>query len=246
MDEPDLRRTRLRLICTGFLVTIASLAASMIATHLSFKLLGAARYSVSMMSAAIIPLVIAPVAYAWVAILTMQLERKTQLMERLSRTDPLTSLPNRRAFIDNSERWLQHGPLAIAMIDLDHFKQINDRLGHAGGDRALIHAASLLRDTAPEGAMIARLGGEEFGLICALDGTPAELAYEVWLLKLDMMRHRLNSVPLIMQGQAVHISASFGFAIMLPGDSLDSLLKRADGAMYQAKQAGRNCVRIAA
>lgn len=246
MDEPDLRRTRLRLICTGFLVTLASLAASMGATHLSFKLLGSARYSFSMVSAAIIPLVIAPIAYGWVAILTMQLERKTRSMERLSRTDSLTSLPNRRAFIDSSERWLQQGPLAIAMIDLDHFKQINDRLGHAGGDQALIHAASLLRDTAPEGALIARLGGEEFGLICPLHGTPADLAHEIWLLQLDMMRHRLNSVPLIMQGQAVHISASFGFAIMLPGDSLDSLLKRADGAMYQAKQAGRNCVRIAA
>jgi diguanylate cyclase (GGDEF)-like protein len=61
-----------------------------------------------------------------------------------------------------------------------------------------------------------------------------------------MMRHRLNSVPLITQGQAVHISASFGFAIMHPGDTLDSLLKRADTAMYEAKQAGRNCVRIAA
>ncbi|WP_372732380.1 GGDEF domain-containing protein [Novosphingobium sp.] len=246
MDDPDLRRTRFRLFCTGILVTLASVAASMFSTHMSFELLGGVRYSVSMTSAAIIPLMIAPAAYGWVAMLTMQLERKTRMMERLSRTDPLTSLPNRRAFIDNSERWLENGSLAVAMIDLDHFKQINDRLGHAGGDQALVHAAGLLRDTAPDGALVARLGGEEFGLICPLDGSPADLAEEVWLLKLDIMRHRLNSVPLITQGQAVHISASFGFAIMHAGDTLDSLLKRADTAMYEAKQAGRNCVRIAA
>jgi diguanylate cyclase (GGDEF)-like protein len=246
MEEEDRRRTRLRLFCTGFLVTIVSVLASVLSTHLSYELSGTVDYTSSIATAVIIPLVVAPISYGWVAMLTMRLERQTQLMERLSRTDSLTALANRRAFIDVSERWLQRGPVAIAMIDLDHFKHINDRLGHAFGDQALAHATNLLRDSAPEGAFLARIGGEEFGLICPLDGSHADLSEDMWMLKLDIMRYYLNSVPLITQGQAVQISASIGFAIKVPGDTLDSLLSRADGAMYEAKQAGRNCIRIAA
>lgn len=246
MDEADQRRTRLRLVCTGFLVTLFSVAGSVIATHLSFQMAGSVDYTSSMITAVMIPLIVAPLSYGWVAMLTMRLERQTRLLERLSRTDPLTSLANRRAFIEVSERWLRQGPLAIAMIDLDHFKLINDRLGHACGDQALIHAANLLRDSAPEDAWLARIGGEEFGLLCQLDGSPTLLSEDMWLLKLDIMRHHLNSVPLLTQGQAVQLSASIGFAIMLPGDTLDTLLSRADRAMYEAKNAGRNCIKIAA
>ncbi len=246
MHGPDERRTRLRLFCTGVIVTLLSIAASVLSTHLSFQLSGSVDYASSIATAVIIPLVVAPLSYGWVALLTMRLERQTRLLERLSNTDPLTSLANRRAFIDLSEQWLQRGPLAVAMIDLDHFKHINDRLGHACGDQALVHAAKLLRDSAPEDARLARIGGEEFGLLCQLDGSPTSLSEDMWLLKLDLMRHHLNSVPLIIQGQALQISASIGFAIMLPGDTIDTLLSRADRAMYEAKNAGRNCIRIAA
>lgn len=246
MDGPDERRTRLRLFCTGVIVTLLSIAASVLSTHLSFQLSGSVDYASSIATAIVIPLVVAPLSYGWVALLTMRLERQTRLLERLSNTDPLTSLANRRAFIDISEQWLQRGPLAVAMIDLDHFKHINDRLGHACGDQALMHAANLLRDSAPEDAWLARIGGEEFGLLCQLDGSPTSRSEDMWLLKLDIMRHHLNSVPLLTQGQAVQLSASIGFAIMLPGDTLDTLLSRADRAMYEAKKAGRNCIKIAA
>ncbi|WP_373356852.1 diguanylate cyclase [Pseudoroseicyclus sp. CXY001] len=161
-------------------------------------------------------------------------------LEQLSATDMLTGLANRRAASAYAEATFhaarRHGrPLAILMIDLDHFKRINDRHGHKIGDEILAEAAHLFRSILRPSDMISRWGGEEF--LAILPETQLAGAVKT----AERLRQSLED-SLVLPGGSF-VTASFGCAEMAPGDmDLDDLLGRADAALYEAKDQGRNSV----
>ncbi|WP_285712801.1 GGDEF domain-containing protein [Erythrobacter oryzae] len=154
----------------------------------------------------------------------------------LAERDPLSGLLNRRGLRARSGALVARGNVVAVSVDLDHFKQINDRFGHAMGDRVIVHFAGLLRaaTAAVPGALLARLGGEEF--IVLLSGSTA-----TGLALADAIRAASAEV----QEGLPPVTASIGVAEMGVGGSLDDLLRRADDATYVAKREGRNRVALA-
>ena len=153
-------------------------------------------------------------------------------------TDVLTGLRNRRRFFTDAAAVLEtrDEPISLLMMDLDHFKSVNDRFGHAGGDAVLREAADRFRRALRENDVLARLGGEEFvTLLPGADRTQAELIAE-------QLRHFISASPLEAAGARVMLSVSIGVATMAATDDIDTLLARADRGLYAAKQLGRNRV----
>lgn len=153
-----------------------------------------------------------------------------------TRTDVLTGLPNRRAFAAalGAELEREDGgglPLSVAIIDIDHFKTINDLHGHDQGDEVLVALAGLLRAHIAGRGMIARLGGEEFVML--LPGAAVEPAR----LQCEFLRQEIALLPINLP-----VTVSIGVAQLQPGESPDQCLKRADQALYQAKRDGRDRV----
>ncbi len=165
--------------------------------------------------------------------------------QRMATTDALTGLMNRRAFITAMEGEISRSrrydyPLTMLLLDVDHFKQINDRRGHAAGDRVLAAIGNHLRSTFRRSDYAARWGGEEF--VVALTSTPLEGGY----LTAERMREALATLVILDdKGEAIPVTASVGLSVLRKHDSLDSLLDRADRAMYASKTAGRNRVSVA-
>jgi diguanylate cyclase len=157
--------------------------------------------------------------------------------------DPLTGLPNRAAWSERLEheigQWQQHGnTLMLAMLDLDHFKRINDNYGHLAGDKVLKIIASVLRKRLRGTDFIARFGGEEFVLLMP-STTPAS-----GLKLLETLRASIEACPFHFRGEPVTVTLSMGLAAFKPGEHSDLVLKRADQALYRAKNAGRNRVEM--
>ena len=157
--------------------------------------------------------------------------------------DPLTGLPNRAAWSERLEheikQWQQHGnTLSLAMLDLDHFKRINDNYGHLAGDKVLKIIATVLRKRLRGADFIARFGGEEFVLLLPAT-TPA-----VGAKLLETLRAAIEACPFHFKGERVTITMSMGLASFKPGEHSDLVLKRADQALYRAKNGGRNRVEL--
>lgn len=178
--------------------------------------------------------------------LQSQLLAMNERMERLAMTDSLTQLLNRRAAIEALERdedrmRRERRPLGVVMVDLDHFKQINDRIGHAAGDAVLRGAADGLRACIRTGDYVARWGGEEF--LIALPGADPIQCAEV----AERCRAALAQQPQrLPNGQDLAVTASFGSASTEGLDRCDlmTLIQQADKALYWAKESGRNRVKI--
>ncbi|MBH8612126.1 GGDEF domain-containing protein [Pseudomonas mohnii] len=156
--------------------------------------------------------------------------------------DGLTQVFNRDTFNRLLEQSLNDTPhgLALVMLDIDHFKQFNDQYGHLLGDRVLQHVGQVLRDLLPPQAIVARYGGEEFCVIlkeCS-DLDSAHAFAEQLRLKVQSLRIKARSIDKVLDT----ITASFGVALFEAGDNLETLLTRADDALYQAKRSGRNQV----
>ena len=159
-------------------------------------------------------------------------------LARIAHSDPLTGLPNRRAFFEHLEAEIERAhrfgdELTLAMIDLDHFKQVNDRFGHQRGDDALCHIGARLRTTVRRGEVLARIGGEEFAWVLPRVDRDAALGV------LERARQAVAAEPV--EGVGV-ITVSAGVASLRPGDTSKSLMGRADDALYRAKEAGRDRV----
>ncbi|MCA1908298.1 MAG: GGDEF domain-containing protein [Magnetospirillum sp.] len=160
--------------------------------------------------------------------------RSERSLRHLASVDPLTEVLNRRSFFEQAQA--VSGPVSVLMLDLDRFKAINDRFGHATGDRVIVTFARLLRDALRRDDVLGRMGGEEFAII--LPGVDQSRALEV----AERIRAACEAETVTAEnGFAVRLTVSIGVA---EGDGahLDALLKQADMAMYQAKEKGRNRV----
>ncbi|AWN52656.1 GGDEF domain-containing protein [Methylobacterium sp. 17Sr1-1] len=176
------------------------------------------------------------------ATLQDRIAERTRDLETLAHTDLLTGLFNRRkldeALAAAAERAGASGtPLALILGDVDNFKAVNDRYGHTIGDQVLVAFAALLRDAVRPSDILGRWGGEEFMLLCpATDLTTATAIAE-------RLRLRVEATSLPEVGPR---TCSFGVAVLAPGESTDSLVARADAALYRCKRNGRNRVEASA
>lgn len=173
-----------------------------------------------------------------------QLNDELDRVRLLSLTDELTGLPNRRAFMrrleDEVSRVQRHGsPLGLVLMDLDHFKNINDLRGHAAGDDVLRSYAKEILSIFRHHDLVARYGGEEFAVLLpntTQDGVVAAL---------NKVRRRVEEVAMLKGTDSTHLPTfSAGVAEFRPGETPSSLIERADSALYEAKHRGRNCTEI--
>lgn len=176
---------------------------------------------------------------------TRTLAVKAQL-RRVAMTDELTELLNRRAFLAAVDTELARAsrsgaPLAVALIDLDHFKSVNDRFGHHGGDSVLRRFAEIARETMRTSDVIGRLGGEEFAVLMP-DTDPVEAGIAAERLRTAIARRNI----ILETGALVPVTVSIGVAHPTAGEDRDRLIIRADEALYEAKNGGRNRTRLAA
>jgi two-component system cell cycle response regulator len=170
-----------------------------------------------------------------------QIEAKNRLLEELALTDPLTGLPNRRAIEDWSARQLsgaaRHGfTMWVVLIDLDHFKSVNDTYGHDAGDTALKKFGEVLRNNTRLSDISGRIGGEEFLLVL----THADEKNVVVVV--DRIRKQLAAEQFEWNGSVINVTASFGAAGFSgkKAPEFSHLVKQADAALYRAKDLGRN------
>jgi len=160
---------------------------------------------------------------------------------KMAFTDPLTKANNRAAFNDSLKREIKRSirasqPLSLIFIDIDHFKSLNDNYGHDCGDLVLASAASWLMDAVRGGDVVFRYGGEEF--VVLLSDTDINCAAVI----AERIRAEIESHALAYGMEVLNITASLGVSALEPEETSEMLIKRADTAMYQAKQAGRNRV----
>lgn len=169
-----------------------------------------------------------------------RLEEARRAAERQALTDPLTGLANRRAFdaaLQRAVRAQAHGgaPFALVLVDLDHFKQVNDHMGHAAGDQVLNWASAILAQEVRRGDVVARAGGDEFVLLLrgAIDRARLQTLGRRMIARLEE--------PCLVDGTPCRISASIGIAFSrdYPEPEVDRMLADADAALYEAKRSGR-------
>ncbi|MDP2228823.1 MAG: GGDEF domain-containing protein [Moraxellaceae bacterium] len=197
-------------------------------------------HAITPMIAAVLPVV------GTTAFLLMCSERIRRQWERAASTDYLTGLANRRTLTEAGDRRFAEarqkgGCLALAIVDIDHFKSINDRYGHDIGDVALKHVAGKIELACRERELPARQGGEEF--VVLFDGIDAAGAHAAG----ERLRESVAAAPFVSGDLDLPVTVSIGVAVLNETDhDLDSLLRRADAALYAAKVGGRNRVEVAA
>lgn len=176
--------------------------------------------------------------------LLLVIDSLTDELRHLAKNDPLTQAFNRRAFLDlldkaNSQAKRRDRPLTLILIDLDHFKRINDTWGHRAGDHVLQHFATLVNVNLRQGDVLGRLGGEEFCIF--LPETSVSEASDI----AERIRAQCERARITSGRASVTYTVSIGAAQVSPGETSEQAIHRADQAMYEAKRSGRNRVKIA-
>lgn len=181
-----------------------------------------------------------PNSYLMVVRDVTERQHSARELRRALTADHLTGVLNRRCFLERAGRELAHQPqrgpgCCLAMVDVDHFKSVNDRLGHAAGDAALAAIADVLRDNVRDGDLVGRLGGEEFAVLMPATGPDAAMALA------ERLRSSVAALRLTHDGQAFQVTVSIGISVDGRSD-LKRLMIDADAALYEAKQSGRDRV----
>lgn len=237
-SDRDYVRTHLMISAA---ILIALVAVVTLVAWLAARDLGAEPLRRAMLVSTILPLVVAPPVLFLFGLMGLKNHRLTREVTRLAYTDWLTGLANRRAFGDECEKVLSVPATApqtpvLFLIDIDHFKSVNDRHGHEIGDMALVHIAEQIRLVAGDEPVVARLGGEEFGILLTVRAPRQAEAFA------HRLRLKIAQTPLRSDTLQLRLTASIGVCLMEPADGLSTALKRADYALYEAKRTGRNRV----
>ena len=204
------------------------------------------RYNYTMAAAAVIVVLLMAYAGFGAALGHKRALALTEELQLMATTDALTGLPNRRSLMTAMELEVARAersgrPLALALLDVDRFKSINDTHGHPAGDAVLRAVADELRGITRAGDILGRFGGEEFAIVMP----ETDLKQARWACE----RLRKGIAKRIMHypdGTPGHVTISSGVALLAGAEGCDHLISRADGALYQAKQDGRDLVRLAA
>lgn len=236
---------RLGLFNSTLLATIVVLVIAQAVAHGVVSITGGAERWVVTLAAWLAALLAAPPMLWFTLRLVFDLEDAQRLIDEQASRDPLTGVFNRRHFMTvverewaRSRRYGTHG--ALLLIDVDHFKRVNDGQGHLCGDALLREIARVSGESLRQADVLARFGGEEF--IIFLPSTDPLGALDV----AERVRQHVAALRLQWQGVATGATVSIGVASLGPlHGSVDALISDADAALYQAKEAGRNCVRAA-
>ena len=172
----------------------------------------------------------------------------TGIMDRLEQmavTDPLTGVFNRRHFAELMARQMslaqRHDlPMAILLMDIDHFKRVNDTYSHLAGDKVLCHVVNTIKRQLRAHDVIARYGGEEFVVVSAEKVDTGLLALG------NRLRRAIENEVIVYEGQPIRVTASFGAVMIAPGQSYEEAMSAVDKALYVAKDTGRNRVVLGA
>ena len=184
--------------------------------------------------------------FASIGFLLLYSEVLQRDLHLLARVDPLTGVNNRLALTEAAARLLawaarRREPLGMLMLDADHFKAVNDRFGHAGGDKVLLELVTIVRASLRENDEIGRVGGEEFVVL-----VPGTGLVEAQALA-ERIRATVERTPLLIGGHVLQLTVSIGVALASPGErDVAAVLQRADAALYAAKRGGRNQVATSA
>ena len=188
----------------------------------------------------IVSCVLAPPASFMLAIYSNRLIRVQEQLHQLATTDPLTGLLNRRALseffdLENARAKRTGQSMSMLLIDLDHFKRINNLHGHAGGDVVLRNLAECLRVTARYGVdQVARWGGEEFAILLT------NTNYQTSLKAAKRFHQKIHEIEVLHADKKIRVSASLGVVVVRPDETMEDAVKRADACLAQAKRQGRN------
>ncbi len=233
-----LRRSLVLLVAAVWLLALGI-------SHAIVSLVGGSRLMATLCSSICAFGITLPFGYFFLS-LVQHLDQAYQRMSQHAMQDALTGTYNRRHFLNLVEReWARARrydmPCALLLLDVDHFKQVNDGFGHLCGDQLLCEIAAATGETLRQPDVLARFGGEEF--IVFLPHTDPLGALDV----AERVRERIAALDFRWQQRPVPVSASLGVAALHPSHiSLDQLISEADEALYRAKAAGRNCVRAGA
>jgi len=244
---------RVRLAALGprravVLLTAFCILFSVLCTFILMTLMGSGHYQMvrGLFIGAAVPAVVAPAASYWLLCLVAELEQMRAALAASVLRDSLTNVYNRLYYMQQLEREVLQAqrsgaPLSLLMLDVDHFKRVNDAHGHLVGDRVLQQIAAACSACLRPYDVLARIGGEEFALL--LPGTPLADAGDI----AERIRACVNNLTMearVADGAHITVTVSIGVSHVLAGDASATIaIKRADDALYQAKREGRNrCV----
>lgn len=236
--------SRLHTIVYAVLMSVVLICATVHMTALMAPYLVAHNLNTAILTSAIASCILAPPASILMALYSSKLISVQEQLHELATTDPLTSLLNRRAFAHRYEREAArydrtNRPISLLLIDLDYFKLINDKYGHAGGDEALRILAEHLRSTSRFGTDdVARWGGEEFAIL--LSDTGHQSAVRV----AERLRRQIETLNVKFNDHQIHLEASIGVIACRKRETLEHAMQRADLCLRQAKAQGRNRITV--
>ncbi|MEO0983059.1 MAG: GGDEF domain-containing protein [Pseudomonadota bacterium] len=232
--------SKAKAITYTLIIAVVMICLSVHTTAFLFRYFEPSEYSSVILVSMIVPTLIAPPAAYLCAFYSIRLiDTQRQLIE-MAAVDPLTGLLNRRAFSERMEAELQRmqrtdGPGALLLIDVDHFRSVNNTFGHSAGDVALTGIAQALTNCFRKGLdSIGRWGGEEFIVLLAetdLDGA---------IVAGERLRTTVETMLTDYKGDAIILTVSIGAVALSPNDTIEDAVARADHCLYAAKRSGRN------
>lgn len=234
------------LVARGFVIMLFAMAVSAsIVAWLSTDL-PPDLYRRSIRAAILIPMLISPPVSLLVGRLNYRYYLLHCKVEWLASHDEMTGLLNRHAFRAAAKKMLDQAreteiaqPVLLLLADIDHFKRVNDSLGHDAGDEAIRHVTQILTQLSPEDAAIARLGGEEFAILT--DWTSLADARRL----AETICQTVAQTPCLYQGETISLTLSLGVTIGSRSEEINNILQRADEQLYNAKNDGRNAYAVA-
>jgi diguanylate cyclase (GGDEF)-like protein len=233
------RKSRITIIV---IITVISVLSSLLITYVIAEVFGSGVDAINIASAIFSPALIAPIVMWYIVGLMVKIKDLEQEQRTLATYDTLTGLLSRRAFMEQAEYLFKETDddphIAIAYLDIDNFKQINEAYGHAGGDEVLSTFGALIKKQIRKHDVAGRLGGEEFAII--LTDATQKIAFQV----LERIQKSIRAETIKYETNEIKYTVSIGLSLFDKSRVLkwEELIVQADHALYQAKHSGKDCI----